>query len=402
MIFSSATLVTSVKPAALLFAFLFAVTLGFGHSHTLDAAPPSNGKNVSVWFGTTTPRGGLSKGIYHAKLNTDKGTLSTPTLAAEISSPGFLALHPKHDVLYSVGIQSGKPAVTAFRIDDRGGDPKLSMLNSVEIGDGGAAHVSVDRTGKVLLTAQYGGGSTALFDLADDGSIKSRKQLVKHEGGSRVVANRQNKPHAHWTGTSPDNRFAFVPDLGLDKVVIYKLNADAGTIESHGFGVCPPGGGPRHMKFSPDGKFVYVLNELALSITTFAYDSAAGTMSAIDTVQTLIESVKEKETFNSASEIRVHESGKFVYSANRGNDSISAFKVDAATGKLSIVETEPIRGGWPRNFNIDPTGKWIVVAGRDSHTATVFEINQETGELTFIRQTAMVPSPICVLFDLKN
>ena len=276
------------------------------------------------------------------------------------------------------------------------------MLNSVEIGDGGAAHVSVDRTGKVLLTAQYGGGSTALFDLADDGSIKSRKQLVKHEGGSRVVANRQNSPHAHWTGTSPDNRFAFVPDLGLDKVVIYKLNADAGTIEPHGFGVCPPGGGPRHMKFSPDGKFVYVLNELALSITTFAYDSAAGTMSAIDTGQTLTESVKEKETFNSASEIRVHESGKFVYSANRGNDSISVFKVDAATGKLSIVETEPIRGGWPRNFNIDPTGKWIVVAGRDSNTATVFEINQETGELTFIRQTAMVPSPICVLFDLKN
>ena len=380
--------------ASLLLALLvFALTAG------IDSAVA---EQVDVWFGTTTPRNGLSKGIYQAKFDTEKGSLSVPTLAAEISNPGFLALHPSKDVLYSVGSQNGQHSVTAYQIEDRGGNSKLTQLNFVETGDGGATHLVADRTGKALLTAQYGGGSTAVFDLADDGSIQSRKQLIKHKGGSGVVDKRQNKPHAHWVGTSPDNRFVFVPDLGMDKVVIYKLDADACQIQPHGFGVCPPGGGPRHMKFSPDGKFVYVLNELALSITTFHYDADAGTMTAIDTVETLPESVKAKEVFNSASEIRVHPSGKFVYSANRGNDTISVFQVDADTGKLSIVETEPIRGGWPRNFSIDPTGNWVVVAGQASNTATVFQIDQTTGELTFVRQTAMVPSPICVLFDSRQ
>ena len=360
---------------------------------------PVKAEQVDVWFGTTTPRNGLSKGIYYAQLNTDSGKLSKPELAAEISSPGFLAMHPTGKTLYSVGSVGGKPSVAAFRIEKDGKASKLSMLNSLEIGDGGAAHVSVDRNGKFLMTAQYGGGSTALFGLADDGSINSRLQLTKHEGGSGVVDRRQDKPHAHWTGFSPDNRFAFVPDLGMDKVVIWKLDSDAGKLLPHGFGICPPGGGPRHMKFHPNGEKIYVLNELALSITVFRYDANAGTMEPIQTIETLSESVKQKETFNSASEIRVHKSGNFVYSANRGNDSISAFKVDSSTGKLELIEVEPIRGGWPRNFNIDPSGKWLVVAGRDSNTATVFEINQETGELTFVRQTAMVPSPICVLFE---
>ena len=153
------------------------------------------------------------------------------------------------------------------------------------------------------------------------------------------------------------------------------------------------------MKFHPNGKYVYVLNELALSITTFAYDEKAGAMTPIQTVETLSEATKAKETFNSASEIRVHKSGKFVYSANRGNDSISAFRVDESTGKLKLIEVEPIRGGWPRNFSLDPTGKWMIVAGRDSNTATVFAIDPSSGELTFARQTAMVPSPICVLIQ---
>ena len=376
--------------------FVFAVltvlvTIGSGSMCKAD--------QVDVWFGTTTPKNGLSKGIYYAKFNTESGKMTAPALAAEINSPGFLAMHPSGNQLYSVGRVDGKASVVAYAIKKQGGRSSLKFINAVEISDGGAAHVSVDRSGNYLLTAQYGGGSTALFDLADDGSVHSQLQLAKHEGGSRVVDRRQDKPHAHWTGTSPDNQFAFVPDLGLDKVVIYKLDAEKGKLVSHGFGVCPPGGGPRHMKFHPNGKYVFVLNELALSITCFNYDAKAGTMHPFQTIQTLTDEVKAKETFNSASEIRVHSSGKFVYSANRGHDSISVFRVDQATGKLSFVESEPIRGGWPRNFNIDPSGRWIVAAGRDSNTATVFRIDQETGELTFTRQTAVVPSPICVLFE---
>ena len=189
----------------------------------LSVMTSATGEQVDVWFGTKTPKNGLSKGIYYAKFDTDKGAFGKPELAAEVSSPGFLAMHPGGNMLYAAAHYDDKPAVVAYRIEKSGGKSSLTFVNSVAIGDGGAAHVSVDRSGKVLLTAQYGGGSTALFDLADDGSIKSRRQLVKHEGGSGVVSGRQDKPHAHWTGTSPDNQFVFVPDLGMDKVVIWKL-----------------------------------------------------------------------------------------------------------------------------------------------------------------------------------
>lgn len=349
---------------------------------------------LDVWIGTTTPKNGLSKGIYHARFDNEKGRLTQPELAAEMSNPGFLALHPGGNVLYATGTIDGEPSLVAYRIDGQ----KLSLINSQPIGDGGAAHLSTDRTGKVLMSAQYGGGSTAIYPLKEDGSIGPQSKLVKHEGGSGVVPGRQDKPHAHWVGTSPDNRFVFVPDLGMDKVVIYKLDVDGADLTPHGFGQNPPGGGPRHMKFHTSGKFIYVLNELELSVTVFAYDAEQGTMTPIQTIPTVSEEAKAKETFVSASEIRVHPSGKFVYAANRGHDTITAFLVNQATGKLALIEIEPIRGGWPRNFNIDPTGKWLLAAGRDSNTLAVFAIDTETGELTYTRTMVMVPTPICVLF----
>ncbi|TWU04027.1 lactonase family protein [Neorhodopirellula pilleata] len=359
-------------------------------------------ETVDVWFGTTTPRGGDSRGIYHAALNTQNGKLTKPTLAAEVNSPGFLALHPDGKTLYVTGSASGGNEVSAYRVEGTAGKATLRLINSVDTGDGGAAHLSTDHAGKVLLSAQYGGGSTTLYELAEDGAIARRVEVRSHaellpQAGSGVVGNRQDQPHAHWTGTSPDDRFAFVPDLGMDKVVIWKLDQSTPAITHHGFGQCPPGGGPRHMKFSPDGSRIYVLNELALSITVFDYDSESGTMTAGQTIATLSDKTKAKETFNSASEIRVHPSGKYVYSANRGHDSISVFAV-GDDGILTRIEVEPIRGGWPRNFNIDPTGQWLIAAGRDSNTATVFKIEPESGELTFIRETQTVPTPICVVF----
>lgn len=152
------------------------------------------------------------------------------------------------------------------------------------------------------------------------------------------------------------------------------------------------------MKFHPNGKRIYVLNELALSVTVFEYDAEAGKMTPIQTIETLSESVKSKERFNSASEIRIHPNGKFIYTANRGNDTITVFSVDDSTGKLSLVEVEPIRGAWPRNFNLDPTGKWLLAAGQKTNSISIFEINQDTGELEFTMNSVMVPSCICVLF----
>jgi 6-phosphogluconolactonase len=349
---------------------------------------------LDVWIGTITPKNGLSKGIYHARFNPDSGKLTQPELAAEVDSPGFVALHPSGKVLYSTGTIDGEPSLVAYRIDDE----SLSPINSQPIGDGGAAHLSTDRTGKVLMSAQYGGGSIAIYPLNDDGSIGPQSKLIKHEGPSGVVPGRQDAPHAHWVGTSPDNGFVFVPDLGMDKVVIYKLDVDNADLTPHGFGEVPPGGGPRHMKFHTSGKFIYVLNELAVSVTVFAYDAEQGTMTPIQTIPTVSEEAKAKEISVSASEICVHPSGKFVYAANRGHDTITAFRIDETTGKLTLIELEPIRGGWPRNFNIDPTGKWLLAAGRDSNTIAVFAIDAETGELTYTRTMVTVPTPICVTF----
>ncbi len=348
-------------------------------------------EKLDVYFGTG---GNQSKGIYHARFDNETGTLSSASLAAEVGSPGFLAQHPNGKFLYAV-CNDGGPSVAAYRIEGSG---QLRHLNSEPIGDGGGAHISVHPSGTFLLTAQYGGGSTALFPIGSDGSVKPRSQLVEHEGGSRVVGNRQNSPHPHWTGYSPDHRFAFVPDLGLDQIVIYKVATNPPSLTPHGFAQSVPGGGPRHMRFATSGDYIFLLNELSLSVTTFAYDSSQGTTIRKTTTPALSEETKEQEAFNSASEILVHPNGKFVYSANRGNDSVTVYHADAS-GQLEVQEVEPIRGSWPRNINLDPSGKWLLAAGAHSNTISVFAIDPASGKLTFqTRGLINVPGSICILF----
>ena len=361
-------------------------------------ARPAAAQNdvVDVWLGTSSAS--PSKGIYHCMLNTATGKLSAPTLMAEISGPGFLAMHPTLPRIYAVGGIDGKPCVAAYSITGTYENASLKFLNSMEIGDGGAAHVSVDSTGHTILTAQYGGGSTGVFSLNADGSLKERMQLIKHVSDASSRTPDQPKSHAHWAGFSPDNRFAFVPDLGLDKVVIYKLDAAASKIEPHGSGPLAPGSGPRHMKFHTSGKWIYVLHEHDLKVTVFNYDAEAGTMTAKQTIETVPRDALAKEKAKSCSEIRVHPTGKFVYAANRGHDTITAFRVNAETGELSFIEREHVRGATPRNFNIDPTGKWLLAAGQDSHTLASFEIDQTTGELAYNASVVHAPSCICVLF----
>lgn len=353
----------------------------------------SHADTKHVYFGTG---GREAKGIYQARFDSEKGALSAPTLAADVKSPGFLAMHPSGNVLYAVAQMPDGAGVIAYTVSDAGA---LTLLNTAPIGDGGGAHIAVHSSGKFLLTAQYGGGSTACFRLDADGKLAGPPTLHEHEGGSKVVGKRQDSPHPHWCGFSPDGRFAFVPDLGMDGIVIYKVDAENGAIEKHGFAASISGGGPRHMRFSVDGKFIYLLNELALAVTTFAYDAEKGTATQLTTTQALSDAVKAKESFNSASEILVHPNGKFVYSANRGNDSVTAYLANPETGKLTVTEVEPIRGAWPRNINLDSTGKWLLAAGANSNTISVFEIDQDSGELTFRRGNIVnVPGSICILF----
>jgi len=349
-------------------------------------------KPIDVYFGTG---GGEAKGIYHATFDPENGKISSATLAAEIQRPGFLAWHPDGTKIYAVATLEEGPGVAGFSVEDGG---KLKRFTTSLNSDGGAAHIAVHPSGKFLLTAQYGGGSTALFPLDAEGML-GEAVIYEHEGGSQVVEKRQDSPHPHWCGFSPDGKFAFVPDLGTDNIHIYQVDADTPTISRHGVAASVPGGGPRHMRFSADGKFIYLLNELSLSVSTFAYDAAEGTAELLSTTPALSEVVKGKENFNSAAEILVHPNGKFVWSSNRGNDSITCYRAKTATGELTVTEVEPIRGAWPRNINIDPTSQWILAGGANSNTVSVHKIDPETGELAYqTRGIINVPSPICILF----
>jgi 6-phosphogluconolactonase len=349
---------------------------------------------VDVYFGTGGKDG---KGIYHSKLDKEKGKLSGINLAAEVKSPGFLAFHPDRKVIYAVAVMEQEHSVVAYSISENG---DLSFINSEMISDGGGTHICVHPSGKFLMTVQYSGGSVAVFPLEKDGRVMARSQLVKHKGGSGVVPTRQNKPHPHWVGFSPDGRFAMVPDLGLDQIVVYQVQPDQTLIKRVGAIDGVPGGGPRHMRFSVDGEYIFLLNELDLSVSTFAYDSEEGSAELVATTPTLSSAMKKKESFNSSSEILVHPNGKFVYAGNRGSDTVTAFQMDPENGRLDVTDIEPIRGSWPRNINLDSSGRWLLAAGQFSDTVAIFSIDAETGVLTFPRGNVFhIPDVTCVLLN---
>lgn len=352
---------------------------------------------IDVWIGTG---GSPSKGIYHCVLDSNSGRLSESRLVAEMSSPGFLAKHPSLPILYAVGSLNGESVVAGFQIQGKGKEATLAQASVHPIGDGGATHLSVSRDGRTLLTAQYGGGSVAAFSLDSEGSISTRTALIKHEGGSNVVAGRQTAPHAHWVGFSPDQRFALVPDLGLDQVVIYQVDTQLASLQPHGVGQLPAGAGPRHQKFHPNGRWIYVLNELDLSVSLFDWQPEIGVMQIRKTFPTVDRKELERLRQKSCSEIRIHPNGRFIYAANRGHDSITVFSI-GENGELTLIQNEPVRGATPRNFNLDPSGTWLLAAGQDSHTLASFSVDAETGLLTYNASVISTPSPICVLFDYE-
>ena len=345
-----------------------------------------------IYFGTGAK---LGDGIYHALLDDENGGLSKPQKVADIKAPGFLAQHPTLQVLYAVASINKQAVVAAYKIAS---DGQLTLINHVNIGVGGAAHMTVHPSGRFLLTAQTGRGSVALFSLDAKGALIAREQVIEHKGGSNVVKKRQNKPHPHWVGFSPDGQYTLVPDLGKDTIVIYRIDFDELKLTYHAKTDSLPGSGPRHMRFTTNGEYIYLLNELSLTITSFAYDEDTGTAKTVAVVPTLSEEIKSQEAFNTTAEILVHPSGKFVYSSNRGHDSVSVFSSDENTGKLTLQEVEPVRGAFPRNINMDIGGKWLLAAGQHSNTVSVFSIDADNGLLQYQTKSIVnVPEPICIL-----
>ena len=317
--------------------------------------------SIEVWIGTHG-----ADGIFQFDLNKKSGKMTEPKRAAKLASAGFLVMNQDGSRLYSTGRHDGNVGyVASFEVDRGGEGPKLKPLNTQEIGDSGAAHLNVDRDFAWLMSAQYGGSSIAVFPLQTDGTIGARQQFIKHTGGSRVVGNRQDDPHPHWIGPSPNNRLICVPDLGLDAVVVYELSADGLTEKSKV--PLTPGSGPRHMKFHTNGKWAYVLNEFSLTVSVFDFDEEQAKFNLVQEIASLPDDLKSEKYLDAGAEIRIHPNGKWVYTSNRGHDSITVFSINAATGKLAFLQREPIHGSWPRNFALDPSGKWLLAAGRNTN-----------------------------------
>jgi 6-phosphogluconolactonase len=368
---------------------------------TLTMTTTLSAASQLIFIGTSTTTKDANHGIYAVRLDPVTGALSEPVLAVETPNPGFLAWHPGGRVLYALCESpgsDGKPdgAVRAFAYVPASG--ALTALNTQPAGGAGTTHLAADATGRMLVTVSYNGGYVASFPLAADGHIEPRASFITHQGPLGPNPVRQEKPHPHSVTISPDNRFAFVADLGLDRVFAYRLDPAAGTLLPHdpAFIATAPGTGPRHTKFSRDGRYFYILDEIDGSVTVCAYDAARGAGTPLQHISTLPAGFKVTDP-DRAAEIRIHPNGKFVYASNRGHDSIAVFAVNA-DGTLKLAEITPSGGGHPRNFELSPDGAWLVCANRDSNNLVVFKVDAATGRLTRTGGTAKVPSPICVLF----
>jgi 6-phosphogluconolactonase len=355
-------------------------------------------REAFVYFGTYTR--GDSEGIYIYKINLETGDLLSVGVQSGVANPSFLAIHPNHRYLYSVAevaefAEMDSGGVAAFAINQETG--LLTSLNQQPSMGKGPCHVSVDNSGKNLLIANYSGGSVTVVPITAEGRLAEPSCSIKHEGSS-VDPRRQKKPYAHSINPGPEGKFVFAADLGTDKVFVYRLDPTSGILVPNEppWATVAPGSGPRHFSFHPDGRFAYVINEMACTITAFSYDSDLGVLTEIQTVPTLPAGVDLEK--KSTAEVLLSPSGKFLYGSNRGHDSIVVFAVDEKTGTLSLVEHESTQGETPRNFGIDPTGRFLLAANQNSNTVVVFRINANTGELEPTGEVVQIPVPVCVRF----
>ena len=360
------------------------------------ADPPKSGK-YWVFFGTYTD-GKTTKGVYRAEMDAATGKLSEPELAAEVGSPSFLHVAPDGKNLYAVGEAPGKDGggVHSWKLDPATG--KLSDQVSLTSKGAGPCHISTDAKNQFAVVANYGGGSTTLFKLKPDGSLDSRTGFLQHEG-KVFDPKRQGGPHAHCGFFDGTGTLVLVPDLGLDKVMIHKLNRETGDIAPHdpAFVKLPDRSGPRHLHIAPDNSVAFVCGEIDLTVNVVKMDVKGNKFEVVQSLSTLPEGEKATPQLSTA-ECRIHPSGKFVYVSNRGHNTIAAFKYDATTMKVSLAGH--IKGDikTPRNFNITPDGGFMLIASQDGGKVGVYKIDAATGLAKETDFSVKVGKPVCVKF----
>jgi 6-phosphogluconolactonase len=382
----------SFRSVALLLVFFLATLFA-------AAAPAAQPGKYLFYVGTYTEDGSKSKGIYAYRYDAGTAQITPLGLAAETTNPSFVAPHPNGRLLYAVnevgkynGPNSG--GVSAFSIDRTTG--KLTFLNEVASRGADPCYITVDKTGKYVLVANYTGGSVAVFPVLADGKLGEASAFVQHTGHG-TNPERQEGPHAHSIDLSLDNRFAMVDDLGLDELLVYKFDGAKGSLTPNDppFTKVDAGSGPRHFALRPDGKFAYVIGEMGHTVTVFSNDAAGGKLQVLQTITTL---PKDFTGRNDDAEIAVHPSGKFLYASNRGEDTIAIYAIDGAKGTLTQIASVPTGGKEPRSFEIDPTGSLLFAENQKSDNIVVFKIDTRTGQLAPTGKVLNVGSPVCLKF----
>ena len=351
-----------------------------------------------------------SKGIYVSRFHAATGELGKPELAAEMINPSFLTISPDHRFLYAVSedpFSVGPPLdhssyVSAFAIDHATG--KLRLLNTVPASGTSTCFISIDKTGKYVMMANFGSGSVSVIHVKEDGSLGDLTAFIQNVGHS-VDPSIQNEPHTHSILVSPDNRYAIVSDLGLDKVLIFHFDAESGKLSPPDppFATVYPGGGPRHFTFDPAGRFGYQLSEMSGIVDVYAWDPEKGTLTGVQRVHTVPHDFVGS---NHSAEIEIHPSGKFLYESNRRTkseterapDTIGVYAIDPSNGTLALVEQSLTGGIMPRSFKIDPTGTYLLAANELSNNVVLFKIDSATGRLTKTGKEITVDTPVCIQF----
>lgn len=359
---------------------------------------------LPLYIGTYTdqpsPQGRTGEGIYRATLLPTSGAIRIEGVAAAMTNPTFLVVRGER--VYAIGEVSGQAgeggAVAAFAIDPSTGD--LELINQQASGGDGPAYISTDATVRVALVANYGGGSVASLPIGEAGALEPASQVVKHampQDGPGAVADRQDAPHAHSIIPDPHNRYAFAADLGADRIYQYALDPVNGTISAgpvHVYDVFA-GSGPRHLRFHPSGRWLYVIGELSSTLIVYTYEAGDGSLRE-PVALTLLPSYWQGE--NTASEVACSPDGRFIFAACRGYDAITVFRVHDDSGTVTLAGQYPTGGSFPRHFALDPSGRWLVVANQKSGTLTTFRFDPESGALEWTGQSAEVPAPVCVAF----
>ncbi len=331
------------------------------------------------------------EGIYLYELNPGDGSLSYIGQTDGVINPSYLTLSPDKRFLYAVSeLNAPGGHVVAYALDPQSG--MLTYLNRQPAHGEAACYLVVDSSGRYLLTANYMDGSACVYPIKEDGSLGEVSHRVQHTGSG--PSPRQDRAHIHCVTFDRNGRYVFLSDLGQDKLVGYTLDRERGQLVPHNETDIQPGGGPRHFVFSQDGRFGYSLQELDGTVAVFSYDGERGRLSKVQLLSTLPGGFEGE---NLTSTLRIHPSGRFLYAANRGHNSVAIYTINQDDGTLTLTGHVPSGGVWPRDFNIEPSGRYLLVGHQDTDNIVTYSIDQATGKLTAV-QEAKVPTPVCICF----